>query len=204
MLGRLPTEYDYRTLMGAKYVKAVSPPPPVEDHMSNPNLTVDMALNNQIGDCTIASYDHLTCMWTFNVNGIEVHLTNDQILKAYSDVSGYDPITGQNDNGAVMLVVCKYLKNTGVGGHKVAAFVSLDVNDLEQIKLSIHIFGGVYFGWDVAQFALDQFNAGQSWTIPSVLTNQQRRIVGGHAVGLGQYDQNRVRCFSWAQKQSWP
>ena len=195
-LGRLPQKFDSRTLQAAKYMKAVSPPPLAVDNVTQVP-TVMMYANDTIGDCTFASKGHAVGLWTYDATSNEFIFTDQQIVKGYSDVSGYNPNTGANDNGCNMLDVLNYLRKTGIGGHKIVAFVSLDPNDTDQIKQAINLFGGVDAGFDVPQYAVDQFDAGQMWDISSKNTN----LVGGHDVFIGKYDANTLTCFSWAEKQ---
>ena len=56
--------------------------------------------NDQIGDCTCAAAGHLIMEWTANAQSKMVTPTDKQIVAAYSAITGYNPTTGANDNGA--------------------------------------------------------------------------------------------------------
>jgi hypothetical protein len=110
-LGKLPVRHDRRTLRLASYVKAAPlAPPSCSWNKRTPRWT--MMLNDSLGDCTIAAAAHMIEYWTADTYGGTGHVVNDkEILTAYSAVSGYDPSTGQNDNGAVELDVLRnYLR----------------------------------------------------------------------------------------------
>ena len=84
-----------------------------------------MYANDRLGDCTCAAAAHLIQDWTSNNSG-EVTLADPDILKAYEAVSGYDPDTHTNDNGAVETDVLNYWRHTGIGGRNIHAYVSLE------------------------------------------------------------------------------
>lgn len=195
--GKLPVKHDERTLYGDKYFGAVSPPPAVVDWQSNPNLTFNMFKNDSLGDCTCATTGHCTQRWTYDENGTEITLTDDDIVVAYSAVSGYDPATGANDNGAAELDVLNYWRNTGVGGHKIAAFVKLNVKNLDQIKQAVNLFGSVYIGIEFPDFAMDQFNNGQPWDVEP----NAPAPTDGHAISIGAYDSDGFEVVTWAKRQ---
>jgi hypothetical protein len=134
--------------------------------------------NDQIGDCTAACAGHQIQAWT-RYTGTEVDIPEPDIIQLYSAVSGYDPATGANDNGAVIQDVLTYWRKSGVpvAGHKILAFAQL--KDLSQVKQALWLFGSVYLGVNVPQSALDQFNNDQPWTVV-----QNSPIEGGHAIPL--------------------
>jgi len=68
------------------------------------------------------------------------------VLDLYERVSGYDPATGANDNGAVELDVLNQWRQVGIGGHKIGAFVAVSPSDAREVKEAIYLFGGVYIG----------------------------------------------------------
>ena len=72
-----------------------------------------MMENDQIGDCTCAAAGHLIMEWTANAGKKMVMPTDKQIVAAYSAVTGYNPETGANDNGAVEIDVLNLLAADG-------------------------------------------------------------------------------------------
>ena len=63
------------------------------------------------------------------------------VLQAYSDISGYDPDTGANDNGCAMTDVFEYCRTKGLSGHKINAWVQVDFTNLEHVRQAIYLFG---------------------------------------------------------------
>src|SRR5271165_6633587 len=57
--------------------------------------------NLTVGDCTCAALGHAVQAWTTYGEGETVTLPQPVIIDLYEAVSGYDPVTGANDNGAV-------------------------------------------------------------------------------------------------------
>lgn len=154
--------------------------------------------NDMIGDCTIAGLGHLFGAWTKYAGtepgyvqpgtlypGTQVVFTDQAIVRAYSAVSGYNPVTGANDNGATLQDVLSYAHKTGLPdpsglrAHKVDAYA--EIRNLTPAGLSVALsrFGGVYVAVSLPQSAEDQFNAGDPWTpVPG------SPILGGHCITL--------------------
>jgi len=88
--------------------------------------------NDQIGDCTCAAA--ATSSW----NGPRppslkmATPTDKQIVAAYSAITGYNPTTGANDNGAQEIDVLNYWRQQGIGGHKIQAYIALEPSNHTQ------------------------------------------------------------------------
>ena len=54
--------------------------------------------------------------------------SDKQVVAAYSAITGYNPSTGANDNGAVEIDVLNYWRQTGIAGHKIGAYVALGLD----------------------------------------------------------------------------
>jgi hypothetical protein len=209
-LGKKTPKLDERTLRLSRYLKLAELPPPPESQDWTHGITDWGVMKNaDIGDCTCAAAGHLIMDWTANV-GDEVIPSDDDIVTAYSAVSGYDPATGLNDNGAVELDVLNYWRTTGIAGHKIQAYATLDVANQDYVKASVVLFGGCYIGlalpltaqtqdvWDVVHesvwskmeqfFGIDDPSTPGSW--------------GGHAVPIVGYNPTGPVCITWgAPKQ---
>ena len=156
--------------------------------------------NDSIGDCTCAAASHLIMNWTAHGTGL-VEPTLEQTIAAYSAVSGYDPSTGANDNGAVELDVLNYWTKTGIAGHLISGYASLDVQNIDQIKAAVYLFGGAYIGFQVPRSAMDQVQAGQAWDVVA----DDGGIDGGHAVPILGYGAEGCTCITWGalQQMTW-
>jgi hypothetical protein len=192
-LGKKPPRHDYRTLYFGKYAKAL-PEPPKSCKWDGSVSNFPMLLNDQIGDCTIAGALHQTQTWSDNAGNIFVPTNNDALV-AYEAVSGYNPQTHENDDGCDLLTVLKYWKNNGIGAHKISAFVEIEPANINQIKQSIALLGGVYAGFALPKNCENQ----EEWHITSQGTHGDGAIgsLGGHCVNIIDYDASGLTCVSW-------
>jgi hypothetical protein len=196
-LGRLPRKEDSRNLKAERYMTQVSPPPLAVD-WGEKVPEIPLYANNRVGDCTCASHGHEIGSWTFNASGAELIFKDDQILAAYSAVSGYNPDDPQTDVGATLLDVLKYARSVGIGGHPVYAYVELTPSNHDQIKQAINLFGGIYVGVNLPITAQSQI--GGVWTVGSGFEGQPGSW-GGHAIYVPTYDETGLTCFTWGARQ---
>jgi hypothetical protein len=208
-LGRLPAQHDARTLRLEKYIGTALPDPPQLTAWSRKATSPwGMMANDRIGDCTCAGAGHAVQSWTAN-RGVEQTIADAAIVTAYSAVSGYDPRTGANDNGAVMLDVLKYWRKTGIGGHKINAYAAIQPSNHRLVAQAAYLFGGLYAGVALPLAAEKQLDAGQPWTVPSrgrIGWDYQPGSWGGHAIYLPDYSVPAgLTCVTWGalQGMSW-
>lgn len=197
--GRLPRKENPKTLKLSKYLKTplAGPHRTFAWEYDVPNWP--MMMNDQIGDCTCACAGHMVENWTVRTYGLAVPSDQD-ILTAYSAVSGYDPTTGVNDNGAAITDVLAYWENPGIAGHKILAWAEVDTTNLVNVKQAISLFGGLDIGFNVPQSAMDEFGAGLPWN-----GTIDQNIVGGHSVPVFSYGSLGCTCVTWGklQRMSW-
>lgn len=205
-LGKLPVRHDPRTFLMADYlVPANLPAPPVQvDWAPAVKKPWGMMMNDKLGDCTCAAAGHMIELWTANVNSAKTVVPADtQILKAYEVVSGYNPVTKKNDNGAVELDVLKYWRKSGVGGHKITAFVALEPSNTDHVKIAVDMFGGCYIGLSLPLSAQTQ----TIWSVPTNGTHGPGApgSWGGHAVPVVAYDAHYLTVVTWGslKKMTW-
>src|ERR1700676_1695325 len=162
-LGKLPAKKDSRDLKFSKYaISSQLPSAPDSCDLSNGIVNWGMMKNDTVGDCTCASFGHLVELWTSN-NKDTVIISDDDILSTYSAVSGYNPVDHSNDTGAVGSDVLNYVRQNGMGGHKIDAYLSIDTMNTEEAKSSIYLFGGLYIGVSLPSFIENEMNPGQTW-----------------------------------------
>jgi hypothetical protein len=155
-----------------------------------------MYLNDRLGCCTCSAFGHSTQGWTTYARGVTLTLPDSDILNLYCRVSGYNPQTGANDNGAVEQDVLKEVQRNGIGGHKIRMFAQVDHKNLSEMKQALDMFGTVYLGFQVPKSAEDQFGAGQPWTVVP-----GSPVIGGHAIDLQKWDQDYMYPVTWGRLQ---
>jgi len=182
-------EHDYRKNYGvalSDYLTASLPvAPSIVDRSSG--IAWPMYGNDSIGDCTCAAVGHEIQAFTRYASSL-VTVPESAVVDAYSAITGYDPVTGANDNGAEISDVLNYWQKTGVGGHKIVAWATVDYWNKPLMKQVLNTFGTVYLGLEVPQSAEYQFSAGLPWSVSKTGTN----IVGGHAVPIQRWDDAAV------------
>jgi hypothetical protein len=194
-LGRKAIKTDTRTLRLSKYLTPALPAPPVAIDWTNGITRWGMMLNDQLGDCTIAGLAHAVQVWTTNT-GAEVTLSDDTVKNYYAKWDGYVDGDADTDNGGNELDVLTDWRKDSFDGHALLGFADPTPANLEEIRQSITLFGGVYIGlalpltaqtqevWDVVQDGGGNAQAG-SW--------------GGHCVYVPKYDENGFTCITWGE-----
>lgn len=197
-LGKKPAHHDPRTLQMANYLE-LPPIPPAQDWTAKAAPGWGMMLNDKLGDCTCAAIGHIIQAWSANAGPQEIVLPDQAILKAYEAVGGYRPSDPSTDRGAVELDVLKYWRKTGVGGHKIDAFVALEPRNHAHIKAAVDLFGGAYIGVALPLSAQTQ----KVWSVPpgGPSGNAAPGSWGGHAVVVEAYDAHGLTVITWGQKK---
>src|SRR5882672_7206796 len=159
--GKLPPKVDYRTLRLAKYLTSeLAPPPSSYDVLAevykklginDPAKLFPMDGNDTLGDCTIAAAAHAETVF----NGL---IGKKKIFSQKSVVKLYFHLTGGSDTGLNELNVLNYWQSKPVDGSKIQAFVSINVKNHNHIQQAIHLFGGVYLGFQVQENAQQEFD----------------------------------------------
>jgi len=203
-LGKQTARHDPRALLLASYVTAGLPTPPASfDLTTKVGQSWGMMDNDQIGDCTCAAAGHLIMEWTANAGKKMVTPTDKQIVAAYSAITGYNPVTGANDNGANEVDVLNYWRQTGIGGHKIGAYMSLEPSNHTHIMDSVYIFGGCYIGVQLPISAQAQTQNHQPWSVPpgGATGDGKPGSWGGHAIPVMAYDSRGVTVVTWGALQ---
>ena len=202
-LGKLAPKFHPRTLQLSKYLNTDSLPPVDErvyrEYKTPPEAKL-MFGNDVYGDCVWAMSANYIILATVHTGSIVIP-TLEQVLQGYSDVTGFDPTTGANDNGTNMTDALDYLRTTGLAGHKILAWAQVDPTNLLHRKLGAQIFGATLVGVQLPNSAEEQFNNGQPWeVVPS-----NAGIAGGHAIlrlGYGSLGDDYATWAKWDQKSS--
>jgi hypothetical protein len=204
-LGKQTARHDPRTLLLASYTTPTLPAPPATMNLTKKvKVPWGMMDNDQLGDCTCAAAGHLIMEWTANAQSKTVTPTDAEIVEAYSAITGYNPATGANDNGAVELDVLNYWRQTGIADHKIQAFMALEPANHAHVMDAVWIFGGCYIGLALPKTAQAQTQNHQPWSVTSAGTTGDGApgSWGGHAVPVMAYDSRSLTVVTWGALQT--
>jgi hypothetical protein len=202
-LGKQVARHDPRALLLASYLTPALPAPPASFDLTKKVKAWGMMENDEIGDCTCAAAGHLLMEWTANASTKMFTPTDQQIVAAYSAITGYNPATGANDNGAVEVDVLNYWRQNGIASHKIGAYVSLEPSNHNHVMDSVYIFGGCYIGLQLPISAQAQVQNHQPWSVPpgGPTGDGKPGSWGGHAVPVMAYDAHGVTVVTWGALQ---
>lgn len=192
-LGKQPRRDDPRTLRLARYLNkgALPPAPSACDWVSGVGTAWPMYGNDRLADCTIAAAAHMVQAWS-NASGKMVTPAEKTVEDAYW-------ATGSQDDGRIEVSVLAYWRRHGIGSHhRIGAFASVDVGDLDEVRAAIWLFGGVYAGLALPQTAQAQ----KVWdVVPHAGARGRPGTWGGHAVPYLAYDgangTSTFTCVTW-------
>jgi hypothetical protein len=194
-LGKKPPKFDSRTLRLARYIEKRKLPKIPQTHTLSKRTAakfpvLGMMKNDALGDCTCAAIGHMFQTWT--VYGGTAWGPSDANV-----VEVYNRINGGRDEGAAMLDALNSVRERGMGGNKIYAYVAIDPMDHDQVRTAHFLFGGIYVGanlpvnaqkqkvWD---FVAENGSAPGSW--------------GGHALSLIDYRKAGGAFVTWGELQS--
>lgn len=203
-LGKQAPRHDPRTLQMAAYLRYEElPPAPPQVDWGSKIADWGMMANDRVGDCTCAAAGHMILDWTTNDGPKPFCPSDAQVLAAYSAITGYDPKTGANDNGAVELDVLNYWRRTGIAKRKILAYVALEPGNHDHVKDALYLFGGCYLGVALPISAQKQ----KVWSVPSGGAKGEGApgSWGGHAIPIVGYDSRGLTTITWgaAKRMTW-
>lgn len=201
-LGKLPARHDPRTLRVANYLRPEAlPPVPTTIHLEHAVPSWPMYANDRYGCCVWADTGHEIELWTA-LAGHEISVTDANILKGYSDVTGFNPNDPSTDQGTVWLDALKYWRSTGVGGHRITGFASVDHTNHTLMRQALWLFEGVQLGIALPLSAQDQ--VGKVWKCTTG-GGSAAGSWGGHAVPVVAVDRYHLWVVTWGalQQMTW-
>lgn len=163
--------------------------------------------NDRYGDCTCAAMGHRIDVQERSSLQNDIQLTDEDVLGVYSAVTGFDLSKPETDNGAYMLDVLNYMRNTGMGHeedgtpHTIYAFADFDQADKAMWKYASWIFGTVYAGIWLPLSASDQISRGERWHLSKDPTDRDKPgSWGGHAVSAVGYSAGSAVIATWGRR----
>jgi hypothetical protein len=155
------------------------------------------------GDCAWAGPAHEEMEAAKNSGQPVPTFTCLNVLEQYSAYSGYNLETGAKDNGSNVRDVLKWRQKKGLldtagTAHKIGTFVALEPGNTEQLWEALWLFEAVGIGINFPNSAMDQFNAGKTWSVVAGAT-----IEGGHYIPLVGHPTASVwTCVTWGKRQT--
>lgn len=201
-LGKQSPKFDKRRLKLSDFLKPKSkvnlPPIPAETSWITKLKAAEpipMYLNDTLGICVGAAAGHMIQQWNFYA-GHPWQPTDADILKSYEDVGGYVPGDPTTDNGMVIADFLKYWQKTGVGGHHILAYMSVDFMNADEMQLAVQLFGNVLTG---IQLPVNVQGA-NLWTVADggmYAPDGQPGGWGGHAIPIVAGSPITKTCETW-------
>lgn len=204
-LGRKAIKTDTRTLKLARYLTPSLPPPPASADWTKGVTAWGMMLNGPdpteprypdgLSDCTIAGVAHAIQVFTANT-GSMVTVADATVENYYELWDGYVEGNPSTDHGGCELDVLNDWRRQGFSGNALTAFADPSPANLDEVRQSIALFGGVYIGLSLPLTAQNQ----DVW---DAMRNSGRNAApgswGGHCVFVPQYDEKSFTCITWGQ-----
>lgn len=207
-------KYGRRTPKGAPALKLASflsgavPAAPSSEDYGTQFTGWQMLGNDTAGDCVSVTWANQRALVTTVLAGKTSYPTQDQVWTFYKTQNpNFDPNGSSNtdgpgssaDGGMDIQTALEYLQqNGGPDGVKAVAFAKVDYTNEAELKAAHAIFGQVWYGINVLDANMNEFNSGQPW---DYVANSP--IDGGHSVtGVG-YDPTDYRFVTWAAETQW-
>jgi len=194
-LGKLNPVNDPDTLQLSDYLNLnVLPAAPAQYSYADNISAWGIMNNDKINNCTLAAAGHLIMEWTAS-NGKMITPADQDIINAYTAITGYNPATGANDDGSGAKEVLNYWRKTGIAGHLIMAYAALEPQNHQHIMQSVYLFGGCYVGLSLPTTAKTQL----VWDVPptGVQGEGAKGSWGGHVVPVVGYDANGLTIVTW-------
>lgn len=158
-----------------------------------------MYANDRIRDCVAAAAGHAEESWSRYGAGKTLMVTDDDVIRFYEQISGYNPTDPSTDKGANMQDGLDVWRKVGVAGHRIVGFAQLDHTNQPECKAALAWFGVLYVGVNLPASAVAQTRARVAWSCDPSLDN---RIAGRHAVHIGACDASGLwKGSTWGRSQ---
>lgn len=140
-----------------------------------------MLANDQYGDCVFASLAHFKQAASVNATGKARKFTDSEVLRWYSEATGFDPDDPSTDNGANPIEALQYFMRIG----EVVAYGRVDPTNDAHVAACIQLFGGLWSAWDLPE----AWQNAETWDVGPNLRGQWAvGSWGGHAVNQVGHD----------------
>jgi hypothetical protein len=199
-LGKLPRKHDYRIKSFGSYLRKELPPPaPVSWFKDQTDFGT--LLNDQLGDCTIASKLHGRQIVTLNAQASEFQATDAMALESYRDIDGYRDGDPSTDQGGIIVNVLDYIAKRGFWGGVLKGYCSVNPGNDLHVDQAIALFGVLDVGVQLPASAQTQ----EVWDLPEGQALEGDWAVGswgGHDISIHEFDADgNLVCITWGAKK---
>lgn len=166
---------------------------PAESMFWDFNFPLGMYDNDRIGDCVPAFFAGGETLDSVEGSHPAIAFTDKGVESDYSAVTGYRPGEESTDRGTEVRAYLAYHRKTGIldasdKRRKIGAFAGFDPKDTEKLLAVVAALGKSPIGFEVPNYAMDQFNAKEPFDIKKNATVEEAEHEEGHCIGvLGLY-----------------
>jgi len=190
-IGVLPRPAHVKTCKLANYLNIgmIPTPPASYDWGTTAPNSLQMFMNDSIGDCAVAAYLHHK-ETVLQTAGLGVSFLDPVALEVYEWATadenggqGYNPKAGSGDNnptdtGLVLVSFLEDLRTRGL----IYAHAEVNLNNAKEVAAAQYLFGGLYVGVALPVFVQNLQNL---WYIPTTAQNlgdPTKGSWGGHCI----------------------
>lgn len=178
--GKHPRKNDYRTLKFKNYSSQLADPPAEVYQLNRTKAPVKtlfpMSGNDKYGCCTVAASAHAITLYRIMAQQSVLIANEKDVVKKYFS------LTGGVDSGLNSLdVLCDWRKDKYLNANELVAFASVNPTNKRHVQQAIHLFGGLYIGFQVTKNTMIEFRTGMPWQSAKLLPE-------GHAVFVTGYN----------------
>lgn len=197
--GKLVKKRDPRTL-SLKSILDTDALPSIPETFSPIDLSTvkfQMYGNDQYGDCAFAKEGNILTFWGKLKHGDAYEApTLQEILDAYSAVTGFNPNDPSTDQGTILLDMLNYWRKHPMHGHWLAGYGEIQLQNTDLLDASIFLFQGADLGVQIPEHTMEDIEAGKKiFDVPS----RHSSIIGGHDIPALTYDQDNYNVASWGE-----
>ena len=197
-----PAKFKLATYVDVERVAAVLPKVP-KNFGHELGVPFQMFGNDTIGDCVCAGAGNETLL-TCRAGGHKAALTEADVIRMYSDITGYSPSDPNSDQGTDMVAAAKYRQKHGLVDsagvvHRIGAYLAITPGDLTEHLVAMYLFGAVGLGIQVTRRTMEQFDKGLYWSMTGQKGSPSE---GGHYIPAVARRGTHTAIVTWAKLQS--
>jgi hypothetical protein len=189
------------------YIDLTQLPPLPAGDFGHTNLVTkpwEMYMNDTLGDCVVASKQHIQRLWCAEGTGSDTVVFDDAAtVKNYELLGSYNPKDANSDQGcdpvtAAQLWISHGITDTAGNVHKVGIALQLQASNWEQLQYASYLFDGVELGILVTSEMQTAFANNQPWDLPQFNPNN---VEGGHCVPVMARTGGLPEVITWGATQ---